>query len=243
MDFLIVDLLDEDVSCRWLLRYFRQDRLTCPHCGKRVEEARLFRTTLKSHLTVYRYSCQGIYNLCSGTVFERKHFRPELVALLLRRICKGDPTASLARELKLSCQTVHELRKLIQANAGRLQPEDALPDSCTETDGMFQDAGEKGVDMTTMPPRRRANKRRGHGTYNNDRPPIVGTVGRDTHQVRLHVVHHTDRETLYVHVHRFTQTTAVANTDEWQGYQHLGRTYVTVSHGNKECARDDQASE
>jgi hypothetical protein len=56
----------------------------------------------------------------------------------------------------------------------------------------------------------RPNKRRGHGTYNNDRPPIVGTVGRDTHQVRLHVVHHTDRETLYVHVHRFTQTTAVA---------------------------------
>ena len=30
------------------------------------------------------------------------------------------------------------------------------------------------------PPRRRANKQRGRGTYENDRPPIVGMVGRQT---------------------------------------------------------------
>jgi hypothetical protein len=35
------------------------------------------------------------------------------------------------------------------------------------------------------PPRCRANKQRGHGTYANDRPPIVGTVGRESGQVRL----------------------------------------------------------
>ena len=64
--------------------------------------------------------------------------------LLLRGICKGEPAASLARELGLSRQTVHNFRKQIQANAERLQPEDALPDSCTETDEMFQNAGEKG---------------------------------------------------------------------------------------------------
>ena len=37
------------------------------------------------------------------------------------------------------------------------------------------------------PPRRRANKQRGHGTYDNDRPPIVGTVGRHSGQCRLRV--------------------------------------------------------
>src|SRR5512143_3840679 len=37
------------------------------------------------------------------------------------------------------------------------------------------------------PPRRRANKRRGRGTYANDRPPIVGVVGRNTGQVRVRV--------------------------------------------------------
>ena len=55
-----------------------------------------------------------------------------------------------------------------------------------------------------VPPRRRANKRRGHGTYDNDRPPIVGTIGRESGTVRLRVVHHTDSQTLNDHVHRFT---------------------------------------
>jgi hypothetical protein len=39
------------------------------------------------------------------------------------------------------------------------------------------------------PPRKRANKQRGHGTYDNDRPPIVGTVGRESDQARLRVIH------------------------------------------------------
>jgi hypothetical protein len=62
----------------------------------------------------------------------------------------------MARELNLSRQTVHDMRKLIQANAEHLQPEDALPDSCTETDEMFQNAGEKGDrhDDPDDPPRR-----------------------------------------------------------------------------------------
>jgi hypothetical protein len=54
------------------------------------------------------------------------------------------------------------------------------------------------------PSRKRANQQRGHGTYDNDRPPIVGTVGRESGQVRLRVVHNTDRKTLEAHVHRFT---------------------------------------
>jgi len=45
---------------------------------------------------------------------------------------------------------------------------------------MFQNAGEKGSEHfdPADPPRSRANKRRGRGTFANDRPPILGTVGR-----------------------------------------------------------------
>lgn len=89
------------------------------------------------------------------------------------------------------------------------------------------------------PPRCRANKRRGHGTYDNDRPPVVGTVGRDSGQVRLRVVHHTDRKTLEKHVHTFTLVEATVYTDEWQGYNHIIRPHATVCHGQKEWARDD----
>jgi transposase len=89
------------------------------------------------------------------------------------------------------------------------------------------------------PPRRRANKQKGHGTYDNDRPPIVGTIGRKTGKVRLRVVEHTDGETLCEHVDRFTQEECLVYTDEWQGYNHVDRPHNTVCHAQKEWARDD----
>ena len=143
MDFPIVDLFDDELSAAWLLKYFHQNQLRCPHCGKGVAEARVFRTTKRSGLTVYRCPCQGIYNLYSGTVFAGKHLRPAQVILLLRGVCKGEPTAAIAREIGVARQTVHDIRQTLQSNAERLQPADPLPDQRTETDEMFQNAGEK----------------------------------------------------------------------------------------------------
>lgn len=241
MDFPIVDLFDDELSEAWLLKYFHRGRLRCPHCGRSVEEARFFRMTTKSRVKVYRCVCGGVYNVYSGTVFQGKHFRPAQAILLLRGVCKGEPTAAIAREIGVSRQTVHNMRKVLQAQAERLQPETPLPDRRTETDEMFQNAGEKGERHgdPADPPRRRANKRRGHGTYDNDRPPIVGTVGRESGQVRLRVVPHTDREALVRHVHTFTLAEAVVFTDEWQSYAHIVRTHATVCHSEKEWARDE----
>jgi hypothetical protein len=64
------------------------------------------------------------FNLYSGTVFEGKHFRPAQAILLLRSVCKGEPTATIAREIGVARQTVHDMRKAIQANAEKLQPAD-----------------------------------------------------------------------------------------------------------------------
>lgn len=105
----------------------------------------------------------------------------------------------------------------------------------------FRMRGEKGKKHSDPadPPRRRANKQKGHGTYDNDRPPIVGTVGRESGHVRLRVVKHTDGPTLKRHMARFTQPDAVANTDEWKGYNSIERKRVTVQHGQREWARDE----
>jgi len=35
------------------------------------------------------------------------------------------------------------------------------------------------------PPRRRANQARGHGTWESDRPPVLGIVGRESGQIQL----------------------------------------------------------
>lgn len=144
MDFPIAELLDEDRATTWILHHFHPDGLHCPHCGADQSRARYFRTTRRSQLAVYRcYDCDGIYNLYSGTLFEGRHLPPSTVVLLLRGFLKGEPSATLARELDLNRGTVLDLRRTVQANAVDLQPDDPLPDPHTETDEMFQNAGEK----------------------------------------------------------------------------------------------------
>ena len=112
-------------------------------------------------------------------MFAQKQFRPSQVVLLGQGVCKGFSSAQVAREIGISRQTVLSIRRVLQDTAQMLQPEDALPDTETETDEMFQNAGEKRHPHLNPsdPPRRRGNKRRGHGTYANDRPPVVGTLG------------------------------------------------------------------
>ena len=89
------------------------------------------------------------------------------------------------------------------------------------------------------PPRQRANKRRGRGTYENDRPPVLGVVGQESGQVRLRVVLNTKGPTLEDHVHRFTLPDCHVFTDEYDSYNGIERQRSTVAHGIKEWARDD----
>ena len=125
-------------------------------------------------------------------------------------------------------------------------PLSRLSDTVTEADELYQNAGEKGRKHAddADPPRRRANHARGHGTWDTDRPPIAGVVGRSSGQIRLQVCAHSDRATLQPFVERRTRDDATVNTDEWSAYSHLsetGRYHQTVCHtpGHREWARDD----
>lgn len=89
------------------------------------------------------------------------------------------------------------------------------------------------------PPRCRANKRRGRGTFANDRPPVLGTIGRDSGQVRLRVVNDTQQTTLRMHVEQFTREGTYIYTDEYDSYNTVDRSRSTVTHGIHEWARDD----
>lgn len=92
------------------------------------------------------------------------------------------------------------------------------------------------------PPRRRANKRPGHGTFANDRPPVFGMVGRESGQIRLWVIPDCSQATLLPLVAGLSREGAVVNTDDWSGYggvAELGREHPVVKHGKKEYARDE----
>ena len=85
------------------------------------------------------------------------------------------------------------------------------------------------------PPRQRANKQRGRGTCENDRPPIVGMVGRETGWVSFRVCPDTKTETLQSVVTEGTAKEATIFTDENRSYLWLeseeeSRTRKAINH-------------
>ena len=143
MIFPITDLLDLQESIEWMKQYFHPNGLRCPGCNATTEQARVFRTR-KRGLPDYRCQlCQRVYNLYTGTLFAGSNLDPCRLVLLLRGICKGEPSTVLAQELSLSRLCAHRWRKRIQANAFAMLSQAVLADAATETDEMFQNAGEK----------------------------------------------------------------------------------------------------
>ncbi len=143
MIFPITDLLDDQESIAWVEKYFHLKKLRCPGCGATTQQARQFRTHKRGGVDYRCQKCQSSYNLYTGTIFAGSHLEPRRVVLLVRGVCKGEPATVLAEELGLSRYCVHRWRKRLQQNAHALLTEAALADAETETDKMFQNAGEK----------------------------------------------------------------------------------------------------
>jgi hypothetical protein len=139
-----------------------------------------------------------------------------------------------------------DLRHRFQAQAQARLDRTPLEDPVVEADEMDPNAGEKGVSHRNPedPPRRRANKARGHGTMDKDRPPVIGVVGRRSGEVRLEVAEHSDQGTWEIFVGARTRPGALVNTDDGPGSDQrpkLGRGRAAVGHtpGKREWARDD----
>jgi hypothetical protein len=144
MDFPLLAICDDELGEAWLRKHFHPHGLRCPKCDASVKQARVFGRTGRSHLTRDRCrDCQMVYTVYTGTLFANKQLRPAQVILLLRGVCKGESTANLSRELHLAYDTVHHLRQQLQLHAMHLQPNTPLPDAVTESDEVFQNAGEK----------------------------------------------------------------------------------------------------
>src|SRR5215813_5260622 len=104
--------------------------------------------------------------------------------------------------------------------------------------------GKKGTPHPTLsdPPRCRANKARGRGTYDNDRPPIASVICRETGQVRYWVLEHADKaSTRQLLRASIPQQSSLLFTDEATNYIGLHPQHGTVCHAIHEWARDDDA--
>jgi transposase-like protein len=242
--FPITDLLDEQECYNYLLRVLHPDGLECPN-GHPLPPDQAPHDRSRDPLFAYRCRvCGSVFNIFTNTVWCGTHYDCKTVVLVMRGIVQGVPTLHLAEELNLDYGTLLERRHRIQKMALEKKFAETLLDEETEADEMFQNAGEKGTPHNDPddPPRRRANKRPGKGTMENDRPPVLGVVGRESGQIRLEVCDDTKRTTIQPQVEDKTKPTATLYTDEEKAYNQIsstGRGHGTVCHSAGEYARDD----
>lgn len=245
MRFPITDLLDERACFESLLDALHGGALTCP-------EGHLLPPDQVPHgygqrISVPKFQCKQcgkVFNIFTGTVWCGTHYDCRTIILVLRGFAQGTPTLHLAKELGLDFGTLLDRRHRIQALALQNKPTEPLSDEQTEADEMFQNAGEKGIPHLDPddPPRRRANKFRGKGTADNDRPPVLGIVGRTSGQIRLTVCDDTKQQTIQPEVEKGTSLGATLFTDECAAYNRVdatGRGHAAVCHSKREWARDD----
>lgn len=242
--FPLTDLLDEQACYIYLQSILHPDGMTCPN-GHPLPPDQAPHDRKRAPICKYRCRvCGAVYNLFTGTVWSGTHYSCATIVLVLRGFAQGIPTMQLAEELELDYSTLHDRRHRIQCLALRNKPIDPLPDEETEADEMFQNAGEKGFPHRDPndPPRRRANRQVGRGTMYNDRPPILGVVGRTSGEIRLTVCDDTRQDTIEPLIERDSQPTTTLNTDECSAYNYIaltGRGHATVCHSQGEWARDD----
>ena len=235
MDFPLTELMDQDACYAKLVGLLHPTGLACPAC-KADDRLRVHRRHRAPVLDYRCLACGRVFNAFTGTALEGTHRRPAEVMLILRGFAQGVPTAQLARELRCDRKHLLELRRRLQDNAERWLDRNPLGDAVVEADEMYQNAGEKGIEHPDPadPPRRRANGRRGHGTFANDRPPVAGVVGRESGAVRLEVVESAGADELGEVVADACLSGTMVNTDAWCGYSRVGgrhdRIHVTVDH-------------
>lgn len=184
--FSTIELMEEQKCYDYLVEILHPDGLCCPECEIPVEQSKVHRRD-RAPVLYFRCSCGRIYNAFAGTLWQGTHHSCCVIVRILQGFAQGTPTLHLAKELGIDCKHLLARRHKIQALAAQACIREPLADEVVEADEMYQNAGEKGIlhPDPEDPPRRRANQTRGHGTWETDRPPVLGIIGRESGQVQL----------------------------------------------------------
>ena len=176
----------EAVRCVFLPRredcfeYLRSKRwkegVRCPHCGSPNIWSDGF--TPKGAKKYECKECGGYFNDLTGTIFEHHQFPLEEMFYILKEM-EVKSSYQIAKELDRDYEAVlnfvHQVQELASKYAQGIKLE-----GIAELDEIYVHAGEKGKKKER--PRRRALKKRGRGTWEGDKPPVVTMAKRGSIQ-------------------------------------------------------------
>ena len=233
MDFPLIDFMDED-ACYPKLVDCSTPTAWPARAAARRQRLGVHRRHRDPVLDYHCGACGRVFNAFTGTALQGTHRRPVADPADPPRHRPGRrPRRSWPASWAATASTCWSCGTGSRSTPRRWLDRNPLGDDVVEADEMYQNAGEKGIPHPDPddPPRRRANSRRGHGTFANDRPPVAGVVGRESGEVRLEVLDHAGGGRVgggRRRARRLEGTTV--NTDEWSGYNRVGRRHGRV-HG------------
>ncbi|MEW5801244.1 MAG: IS1595 family transposase [bacterium] len=235
---LLLMLLDE-AKCVETIRSMRwPEGVCCPRCNSK----RFWIDWEEYPKLQYRCrECKHWWTDLSETIFEgtRLPLSHWLVALDLFR--QGKSALAVAQELGVNRHTADRMHRLLQDELWINRPGEKLS-GINESDEVYIICGAKGIKQKDRDPRKRGLKKRGRGTAQTDKPPVIGVVERDSGEIRLEVCPNANKETCHEVIEKHVEPGSTLNTDDWGGYNGLeekGIKHKTVCHSQGEYARDD----
>ena len=252
-----IDLVEPERVAQVLHRVRWGEGRECPDCGER--DPRWVRV-IEEDADSGRCRCLclvcagagdagegGSFNDLSGTALAGMRLDLASFFLILKGFVAGQAAVRVAAQVGVNRLTVDRYFRLLRAVifVNRSSEPIALgPEDICEGDEVYITAGLKGNaggEELERPPRERGLKRRGRGTWESDRVPVLGLLCRGG-EVRLVVLRNVQTDTIRPFIEQAVARGARFYTDGYGIYHYLteaGYQHETVNHSAGEYARGE----
>ncbi len=234
--------------------------MNCPICGsknivKYGRYKRYFRRYLCKDCTK-KSKKRVIFNDLTGTIFEGTKLSLSTWFLAGYLMKLGLSNKQIADELGIEENTARRICNLIR---GSMFFQNCLQklSGTVEIDEVYQTAGSKGNGRNTRntrednkskgirknlgrKPRKRGLKIKGRGSYDKDKPPVMGMTERESGTIHLEVTMNVKQDTVKPIVEHHIEKGSTVYTDEYSVYDFLSRdgySHESVNHSIGEYAR------
>lgn len=231
-----------DQECYETVRELRwANGVRCAHCES--EKVKSHGGKLKK-----RYLCKSCgksFDDLTGTIFSGSKEPLKTWILCLYFMGLNLSNSQIGDELDVSENTAQSMTEQFRKGIVIKKPDVQLEEE-VEFDEVYVIAGHKGnpkkVKEKGRPARRRRLKgKRGRGTLETEKAPILGMIQRSG-EVVMRVLSNVQKKTIKPLIKKFVKKGTTVYTDEYQIYNSLeawGYTHLTVNHSKGEYARDE----
>lgn len=236
-------------ACRSLIQQVRWEQgPVCPYCASplvRVLQGQRTSTGWQRYGCLMCHTPKGYLKTFSdltGTSWESNHLDPAQLLLSLWAFARGHSAEEMARQIRVQPRIGHRMRRLYHLMLYLNRPETPL-DGEIEVDEIYIISGWKGRPAGHTPPRpprrRRLKGKRGRGTWDSDKVPLVAIVQRHG-QVRLFPQRNLQKATFRPLLRRWIRRGTEVCTDDYDIHPFLtsaGYRHRSVDHSQGEYAR------